>query len=140
VRLRELRRRPELWRGAVVFWCVFWVVVGVWTGYELWQLAELGSTLGDSGRALDSAGTALQSLGSVPLVGDDTAALGDEVRRNATDIVADAGRAQSSLRQVGVLVGLTIALMPTVPALVILALDDDQGTPEEADGEVGAAA
>ncbi len=114
--------RPELWNGAVASWCAFWLVVGIWTGYELWQLAELGSTLADSGRALDSAGTALQSLGSVPVVGDSTEELGREVSANASDIVADSGRAQSSLRQVGVLVGVTISLVPTVPAVVLLRL------------------
>lgn len=116
----RVQERPELWNGVVATWCAFWLVVGVWTGHELWQLAELGSTLADSGRALDSAGTALQSLGSVPVVGDSTAELGREVSTNASDIVADAGRAQSSLRQVGVLVGLTISLVPTVPTVVLL--------------------
>jgi len=114
--------RTEVWNGALATWCAFWLVVGIWTGYELWQLAELGSTLADSGRALDSAGTALQSLGRVPVVGDSTEELGREVSANASEIVADAGRAKSSLRQVGVLVGLTISLVPTVPAVVLLRL------------------
>lgn len=104
-------------RGLVATWVVMWLVVGAWTGYELWQLADLGATVAESGRALDAAGSGLQSLGSLPVVGEDTAALGDQVRSNAEDIVAAAGNAQSGARRLAVLLGLAVALVPSLPVL-----------------------
>lgn len=111
------RRRSDVAAGLVATWCAFCLVLGLWTGYELWQLAELGTTVADSGRALDSAGSALQSLGSVPVVGDPTAELGDEVRSNAADIVVGAGEAEASMRRLAVLIGLVVALGPSLPVL-----------------------
>jgi hypothetical protein len=111
----------ELYRGLIASWCALWLVVGVWTGYELWQLSDLGPTVAESGRALDSAGTALESLGSVPVVGDQTAELGSEVRANAQQIVADAIEARASIRRRAGQRGLAIALVPSVPVLAAYA-------------------
>ena len=116
------RSRADLWNGVVATWCALWLVVGAWTGYELWQLSALGATVADSGEALGSAGSALESLGRVPVVGDTTAELGAEVRVNAADIVVSADAAQSSMRRLAVLLGLTIAIVPTVPVLAVHAL------------------
>lgn len=116
---RRAQRRGEVWNGLVGMWCALWLVVGAWTGYEVWQLSSLGGTVAGSGRALDSAGQALQSLGKVPVVGDTTAELGDEVRANAADIVVDARAAGASTRRLAVLLGLTIALVPSVPVLAV---------------------
>lgn len=105
-------------RGLVGLWCALWLVVGVWTGYEVWQLSTLSRTVADSGRALDEAGAALQSLGSVPVVGDTTEEVGTQVRGNAEEIVRSAGQAQESVRRLSVLLGLTISVVPTVPVVV----------------------
>lgn len=112
--------REQLVRGLLATWCALWLVVGVWTGYELFRLADLGKTVADSGRALDSAGSALESLDAVPLVGDTTAALGREVRANGADVVAGAQGAGSSVRRLAVLLGLTIALVPSAPVVVLV--------------------
>lgn len=105
-------------RGLVGLWCALWLVVGVWTGYEVWQLSSLSATVGDSGRALDEAGQALESVGQVPVVGDTTEELGTRIRTNAADIVRSAGQAGESIRRLSVLLGLTIAVVPTVPVVV----------------------
>lgn len=114
-------RRPsgDVLAGLVATWVVLWLVVGAWTGYELWQLGDLGATVADSGRALDAAGTGLQSLEGIPVVGEQTAELGEQVRSNAQDIVAGAGEAQSRTRRLAVLLGLTVALVPSVPVLAV---------------------
>ena len=110
------------WTGAVVGWCVLWLVVGVWTGVELWQLGELGGAVAETGRALGSAGDALEGLGRTPLVGERTEELGAQVTGSAADIVTQAEGARGSLRQLAVLLGLTISLVPTVPAVALLVL------------------
>lgn len=108
-------------------WCALWLVVGVWTGYELWQLGELGGAVAETGRALGSAGDALQGLGSTPLVGERTEELGAEVASSSADIVTQAEGAQGSLRQLAVLLGLTVTLVPSVPAVVLLVLGGRPG-------------
>ena len=103
-------------------WCVLWLVVGGWTGYELWQLGELGGAVAETGRALGSAGDALQGLGSTPLVGERTEELGAQVTDSSAAVVTQAEGARGSLRQLAVLLGLTVSLVPSVPAVVMLAL------------------
>jgi len=113
------RGAADPWSGVIATWCALWLVVGGWTGYELWQLSELGVTVAGSGQALDSAGSALESLAPVPVVGDRTAELGTEVRDNAEEIIAGAGEARGSIRRLAVLLGLAVSLVPSVPVLAL---------------------
>ena len=118
------RRLPA---AVVARWCALWLVVGAWTAYEMWQLAGLSQTVADTGRTLGEAGQALQSLGSIPVVGDATERLGTAVRADAGEIVASAGDAGESVRRLSVLLGLTIALVPTVPVLAARRVVRDPG-------------
>jgi hypothetical protein len=110
------RRSVEV---GIALWVALWLVVGVWTGVEVWRLSELTMTVADSGRALDEAGMALQSLGRVPLVGGEAAELGTQVRQNGVDVIAGADSAQGSFRRLAVLLGVTIAFVPTVPVVAM---------------------
>lgn len=103
--------------GLVLFWLVLWLVIGGWTGYSIWQVSEVGDTLTTSGRAIGSTGDALESLGGVPVVGDRTEKLGVEVSAAGEDIVARGQEVESQLRQLAVLLGLAIVLLPAVPVL-----------------------
>lgn len=119
---------PSRWSGAVAAWCALWLVIGLWTGYELWQLSELGGAVAETGRALGSVGGALQDLGSTPLVGERTEELGSQVMASSADIVTEAEGAQASLRSLAVLLGLTVALLPSVPAVLLLTSRGRWGT------------
>ena len=110
------------WSAVAAVWCALWLLVGIWTGYELWQLGELGGAVAESGRSLASAGQALESLGGVPLVGERTGEVGVQIQSSSAAIVTEAEGAQGSLRQLAVLLGLTVSLVPSVPAVVLLAL------------------
>lgn len=123
----EAGASAQRWRSAVAVWCALWAVVGIWTGYELWQLGELGGAVAETGRALGAAGDALQGLGSTPLVGERTEELGAQVTSSSADIVTQAEGARGSLRQLAVLLGLTISLVPSVPAVVLLVLSGRRG-------------
>lgn len=103
--------------GLVVFWTVFCLVIGTWVGYELWQLARLGTSLAEAGRGLDDAGRALQELRDIPVVGQAPGAIGDEVRSTAQDAVVRGDAAAQSTRRLAVLLGLVTALVPLVPVL-----------------------
>lgn len=103
-------------------WCTVWLVVGVWVGSELWQLAGLGETLARSGSALDSSGRALQELRDIPLVGQTPGRIGDQVRATAADVVTQGNEASGSGRRLAVLLGLTVAVLPWTPVLLYLPL------------------
>lgn len=103
--------------GLVVLWLVLWLTIGGWAGYTMWQVSGLGDTVSISGRAIGSAGDALESLGEVPVVGDRTAELGGEVTAAGDDVVLRGQKVQSQLRQLSVLLGLAIALLPAAPVL-----------------------
>lgn len=107
----------RLFDGLVGFWFVLWLVIGGWTGYTIWELSVLGDTVTSSGEAIGTAGDALVSVGGVPVIGDDTAQVGEEVAAAGVEI-ADRGQSvKAQLRQLAILLGLAIAVMPTTPVL-----------------------
>ncbi len=103
--------------GLVLFWLVLWLVIGGWVGYTLWQVSYVGDTVTASGRAIGSSGDALESLGGVPVVGDRTAELGSEAIAAGEDIALRGQEVQAQLRQLAVLLGLAIVLLPASPVL-----------------------
>lgn len=110
-------RTVRLLDGLVVFWLVLWVVVGGAAGYTMWQASQLGDTVTTSGTALDSAGRALESVSNVPVVGEGPGELGRQVVATAADLVERGQEVKSQLRQLSLLLGLSIMLMPTTPVL-----------------------
>lgn len=122
--MQLMRWQPERssrrsWDGIVFFWAVFWLVVGAWTGYEIWQLTGLSQSTVESGHALQTAGRALQDLGNVPVIGNTTGRLGDQVTATANDIVASGHQADRSIRSLSVLIGIAVGIGPTVPVLLL---------------------
>lgn len=107
----------RLFDGVLVAWLLLWLVVGGWTGVTLWQLAELGDTVTSSGRAIASAGEALESLEEVPVVGERPAELGRETLATGTEIQARGQEIKGQVRQLSILLGLAVALIPTTPVL-----------------------
>lgn len=112
-------RRTRIIDGVAALWCVLWLVIGGWTGYELWQLSYAGATIQQSGRALDDTGRALQDIGRIPVIGTRPAELGNAVRQNAAQIQAEARRSVSSVRRLAILLGLAVAVIPNTPVLAV---------------------
>lgn len=106
------------WDGVVVFWVVFWLAVGAWTGYQLWQLTGLAASTIDSGRSLGSAADALQRLSSIPIIGDRTGALGEQIATTSEQIVSSGQQADRSIRGLSVLLGVAVAVAPTGAVLM----------------------
>lgn len=112
--------RPDPRRdGLAAFWVVLWLVVGAWTGYEVWQLTALSRAAVDSGRSLRSAASALEQLDGVPLVGDTTAPLADQVGATAEQIVAGGERSERSVKGLAVLLGLAVGIGPSGPVVLL---------------------
>lgn len=115
--MRTNHHTLSLLDGVVAFWLVLWMVVGALTGFEIWSLSRLADTAEISARAVDSAGEALQGLSEIPLVGDEPGALGTEVRAASADISRSAGQTREQVRQLSVLLGLAIFLIPVSPVI-----------------------
>lgn len=101
----------------VMFWLVLWLVVGAWSGWTIWQLSELGDTVTRSGEALQVAGAALQDIGEIPVVGERPGELGAEVVPAATDIAERGQVVKGQLRQLALLLGISIVAIPTTPVV-----------------------
>ena len=101
----------------LAIWVASWIAIGVLAGNELRELRTLSDTVVGAGTALDQTGRALETIGEVPLVGEGPAELGRRVREEAADVRA-AGRSSSqSIHNLGLLLGLAIAVIPATPVL-----------------------
>ncbi|HSE10274.1 MAG TPA: hypothetical protein VLB29_16555 [Nocardioidaceae bacterium] len=105
--------------AVVAFWVVLWLTIGVLTGTQIWSLASVSEAVEASATATDKAGEALQQLSTIPLVPDTPGELGNEVRVAADEIATSADRIDRDVRQLAVLVGVSIVLVPTAPVLFI---------------------
>ena len=112
--------RLRRWDAIALAWGTAWVVLGGWVGYEIWQLSALGDTLSRSGSALDGSGRALQELRDIPIIGGTPGRIGDEVRRTAADVITQGEASRASTRRLAVLLGLAVAVLPVLPALLYL--------------------
>lgn len=103
--------------AALALWVGLWIVVGWTVASELRTLTELSDTMVLVGTAARDAGTTLSSVGSLPLVGDELSGPARDLRA-AGDQAVSSGRASSeSIRSSSTLVGLALAIIPTVPLL-----------------------
>jgi len=118
--VRTFIRTTDAWAlavldGFVVFWIALWIAFGLLTGSQVWQLSSVSESAQASAAAADTAGEALQSLSGLPLVGDDSERLGDEVRAAADQVRTSAAQTDVTLRRLGFLLGGSIILIPLTP-------------------------
>lgn len=118
--MRTFIRSTDAWAlavldGFVVFWIALWIVLGLLTGSQVWQLSSLSDSAQASAVAADTAGEALQSLSGLPLVGESSGQLGDDVRAAAEQVQASATQTDVTLRRLGFLLGASIILIPLTP-------------------------
>jgi hypothetical protein len=104
--------------GVVLLWVLLWLAIGAWVGYTLWGIASLGDTLGDAGRTLGAAGQLLQRAGDIPIIGDRSRALGDDVRGTAAEIIAQGRRSAELGRQLSILLSVTVVVATLAPVLL----------------------
>src|SRR5689334_17337017 len=105
--------RARILDGAVVLWVVIWLWAGIVVGHEVRKLAGLGDTAGQLGNAVTAVGRA---VGDIPLIGGQ---VGGAVQNAGRDATASARQAQDDTRRLGLVLGLAIALVPTLPLLLV---------------------
>jgi hypothetical protein len=115
----------------VVLWTVVWVVLGVWTKHEVRTLRQLSTTVIQSGVAVRQTGNALQGLRSVPFVGGDVARIGRQVSVAGGNAQRSGRSSRSAVDGLSTLLGVAIAVVPTVPMLVLFAVTWRLSRPRE---------
>lgn len=114
--MRPSKRMLQL---ALAAWAVVWIGLAAATAYELYVLHGLGDTLVKTGVAVDTSGKALQALAGVPFVGGRVGTLAGQVRAAGQSAVASGHASSGSAVDLAVLIGIAIALIPTVPVVVL---------------------
>lgn len=104
---------------ALLLWAAAWVWVGIWVAREVQGLARLSETVRASGVALERAGDVLAGLDGLPVIGDDIAGPARAVREAGRSAVQSAERTEENAREVGTLLGVSIALIPSLPLLIL---------------------
>lgn len=109
------RRRATT--ALLVLWVLGWLLMGAIAGVQLWQLSHLSDTVVESGEALEAVGSGLEALSALPVIGDGPARLGHDVSETAVRVQERGATSRQNVRVLSVVLGLSIALIPTTPVL-----------------------
>lgn len=104
---------------AVLAWAVAWAVVGLLVAREVKGLTDLSRTVTAAGYALQEAGGALGSLEGVPFLGEDVGEVGERTERAGRSARESGRSSRESIESLSVLLGISIALAPSLPLIVL---------------------
>jgi len=103
----------------LAIWAAFWIGIAAYTAYEVSSLRTLSQTVVKAGAATESTGHALTAIGQLPFVGGRIARLGEEAIVAGASARSSGASTASTVDRLAVLFGIAIALIPTVPLLVL---------------------
>lgn len=105
---------------AIAFiWVAGWVAAAIVVAIDVHRLASLADTEASAAGALQQIGNALVVLSHVPLVGGDLSNLAGSISATAISAKQSAIDARSSTTQLSWLLGLVIAIAPSLPVLAL---------------------
>ena len=104
---------------ALAIWAAFWIGIAAYTAYEVAALRTLSQTVVKAGAATESTGHALAAIGQLPLVGGRIANLAAQAIAAGASARASGASTGTTIDQLAVLLGIAIALIPTVPLLAL---------------------
>jgi len=99
----------------LAIWVAAWIAMGVAVASELGDLTDLSDTVVQAGRATEEVGRTIALLTDLPLVGDQLEGPAREIQRAGTSSVRSGRSSRSSVEDVSTLLGIAIAVIPTVP-------------------------
>lgn len=100
----------------VAAWVVLWIVVGIVVADAANGLTQLSDAVGAAGGAVTDSGEALGSL-DLPIVGQPLADAAAGIERAGQDVEATGRSTRADIERFSRLLGLAVALIPTVPML-----------------------
>jgi hypothetical protein len=104
---------------ALVIWAAFWIAIAIYTAYEVAALRTLSNTVVKAGAATESTGHALAAVGHLPFVGGRVSQLAEQAIAAGASARASGASTATTVDQLAVLLGIAIALIPTVPLLAL---------------------
>lgn len=113
--LRGGRRRQRLLDAVVFGWVALWIGLGVAIGVNTAHLSDLSRTVAVDGHAVESVGRSLRPLRSIPFVGSQIASDSGSIVAAGAQTVQGGVSTQSSIHALAVLLGIAVALLPSVP-------------------------
>ena len=104
---------------ALAIWVVFWIGLGAYTAYEVAALRSLSQTVVKAGAATESTGHALEAVSRIPFVGDRIGHLARQAVAAGASARTSGASSAATVDRLAVLLGIAIALIPTVPLLAL---------------------
>lgn len=104
---------------ALVIWAAFWIGVAAYTAYEVAALRTLSRTVVRAGVATESTGHALGAVGHLPFVGGRISQLAAQAVAAGASARASGAATAATIDHLAILLGIVIALIPTVPLLTL---------------------
>jgi hypothetical protein len=93
--------------------------MGLFVGRDIRQLSQVPRTAATTGRALNAVSASLQQLAGLPIVGSQVAPLAARAHAEAQSIQQASQATDSSIRELSILLGVAVALAPTVPLVAL---------------------
>ena len=112
---RTLRR----WDLAATVYILASLAVGAVAGWQIWSLAELHRSLLEAADALTLTARAVGLVGEVPLVGAGADQLAGSITDTAEEVRRNAVTVRTQVHALAVIVGVAVALLPTVPVVAV---------------------
>jgi hypothetical protein len=104
---------------ALAIWAAFWIGIATYTAYEVAALRTLSRTVVKAGAATESTGHALAAVGHLPFVGGRITQLAAQAIAAGASARASGASTAATVDHLAVLLGIAIALIPTVPLLAL---------------------
>lgn len=110
-------RRRLLAEVLLIVWIAGWIAMGGFVSSQVRGIASLGDTVVLAGRSIAQTADALDAARGIPIVGGNVHRLAVSARRTARSAVANGVRARGDVDRLALLLWLTIAAAPTIPAI-----------------------
>ncbi len=102
----------------VALWTAIWIALALAVSAEVRGLRQLSGTATRVGVAVTETGQALETLQGVPIVGDKLTRTARDIQTAGRSTVASGKRSRQSVHRLSWMLGLCLAVIPTVPLLV----------------------
>ena len=104
----------------VVAWTAVWIAVGIEVADTVYGLTELSGTFRSVGNAVGEVGRTLDSV-NLPLIGQPLDRASEAIEGAGRDVVASGLAARAEIERTSILLGLAVALVPTLTLLLLYA-------------------
>lgn len=112
-------RALALLDAGVAAWVVLWIAMGGAVAGQVRGLRQLSGTATQVGAALQQTGQAVESLGDVPILGDRVGRTGRQIDAAGASTIESGRTSRSSIRNLSWMLWVFLAVIPTVPVLVL---------------------